>query len=308
MCTHSVCIQEPVVCLGSSTAPTTPPPSGSPAPRTTRLWPFFTSCLWRTAPPYRAAVWLTQSCTSQDWRRGRPTSSTCGSSVTDSGSRNILTCVSRELIHPWGSFWGPLGPLWTKVSLTHVVTWWFWFEHRGFHLTIHRTFYAFCSVQHIPGIVSEMTIQGGWNQKKDHVKVNFLCPGGNLLLDLFVFHDNPSLPYSQFVASLELDLELDISSTGLIVVVPWSLPEDLQDAMLEPRAKIGKIFKDKVDKHSVLTSAVMYCRSCFHPNYTQCWVKAQPLRCHLRACKCCGFISGDKMSFSQRILNFTFSN
>lgn len=129
-----------------------------------------------------------------------------------------------------------------------------------------------------------------------------------LICLLTVFHDNPSLPYSQFVVSLELDLELDISSTGLIVVVPWSLPEDLQDAMLEPRAKIGKIFKDKVDKHSVLTSAVMYCRSCFHPNYTQCWVKAQPLRCHLRACKYCGFISGDKMSFSQRILNFTFSN
>lgn len=79
------------------------------------------------------------------------------------------------------------------------------------------------------------------------------------------------------MASLELDLELDISSLGLIVVVPWSLPEDLQDATSEPRTKIGKIFKDKVDKHSVFTSAVMYCRSCFHPNYTRCWVKAQPL-------------------------------
>ena len=77
------------------------------------------------------------------------------------------------------------------------------------------------------------------------------------------------------MASLELDLELDIAySMGLIVVVPWSLPEDLQDAMSEPRARIGKIFKDKVDKHSVFTSVVMYCRSCFHPKYIQCCIKA----------------------------------
>ncbi|KAM8740487.1 uncharacterized protein AB9X84_020315 [Acanthopagrus schlegelii] len=46
----------------------------------------------------------------------------------------------------------------------------------------------------------------------------------------------------------ELDLELDIASMGLIVVVPWSLPEDLQDAMSEPRARIGKIFKDKLQE------------------------------------------------------------
>lgn len=76
-------------------------------------------------------------------------------------------------------------------------TWWFWFERHRFHLTIHRTFYVFCSVQHISGIVSEMTIQGGWNRKKNHVKsISSVQAEILYLICLTVFHDNPSLPYS----------------------------------------------------------------------------------------------------------------
>ncbi|KAM6961518.1 uncharacterized protein LKV04_020529 [Tautogolabrus adspersus] len=47
-------------------------------------------------------------------------------------------------------------------------------------------------------------------------------------------------------SALHLDLEIDISSMGLTMVLPWSLPEDLQDNVSEPRAKMGEIVKDKV--------------------------------------------------------------
>ncbi|AWO97830.1 zona pellucida protein D' isoform 3 [Scophthalmus maximus] len=43
----------------------------------------------------------------------------------------------------------------------------------------------------------------------------------------------------------DLELQFDFSSMGLTMVVPWSLPEDLQD---EPRTKMGKIFKDKLQE------------------------------------------------------------
>ncbi|XP_040886111.1 KRR1 small subunit processome component homolog isoform X2 [Toxotes jaculatrix] len=46
----------------------------------------------------------------------------------------------------------------------------------------------------------------------------------------------------------DLDLQLDFSSMGLTMVVPWSLPEDLQDDASEPRTKMGKIFKDKLQE------------------------------------------------------------
>lgn len=52
------------------------------------------------------------------------------------------------------------------------------------------------------------------------------------------------------MASVELDL--DISSMALTMVVPWSLPEDLQDDASEPRATIEKIFKDEVRESSLL--------------------------------------------------------
>ncbi|XP_071330885.1 uncharacterized protein [Trachinotus anak] len=46
----------------------------------------------------------------------------------------------------------------------------------------------------------------------------------------------------------DLELQLDLSSMGLTMVVPWSLPEDLLDDVSEPRAKMGKIFKDKLQE------------------------------------------------------------
>ncbi|XP_035537038.1 uncharacterized protein LOC118342556 [Morone saxatilis] len=48
--------------------------------------------------------------------------------------------------------------------------------------------------------------------------------------------------------ALDQELEFEISSMGLTMIVPWSLPEDLLDDMSEPRATMGKIFKDKLQK------------------------------------------------------------
>ncbi|KAG7215847.1 hypothetical protein INR49_021819, partial [Caranx melampygus] len=48
--------------------------------------------------------------------------------------------------------------------------------------------------------------------------------------------------------SHDLELDIDLSSMGLTMVVPWLLPADLMDDVSEPRAKIGKIFKDKLQE------------------------------------------------------------
>lgn len=51
-------------------------------------------------------------------------------------------------------------------------------------------------------------------------------------------------------------MQLDLSVMGLMMVVPWSLPEELQSDVSEPRAKMGKIFKDKVGDRSLFTSVI----------------------------------------------------
>lgn len=60
----------------------------------------------------------------------------------------------------------------------------------------------------------------------------------------------PSSLRFHFMASVELDF--DISSMTLTMVVPWSLPEDLQDDASETRATVEKIFKDEVRESSLL--------------------------------------------------------
>lgn len=114
---HLMYIQDLKVCLTLGTAPKTPLPCGCPASLTTQQWSLHTNCLRRMAPPYRAAVWLTQSCISRSWSTARATSLTCGNSVTDCGSHNILACVFREITCPWCSSSRPLDLIWTKVSL-----------------------------------------------------------------------------------------------------------------------------------------------------------------------------------------------
>ncbi|KAK5849358.1 hypothetical protein PBY51_009008 [Eleginops maclovinus] len=49
-------------------------------------------------------------------------------------------------------------------------------------------------------------------------------------------------------SSLDHELMLDFSITVLKLVLPWSLPEDLQDYESEPRAKMGNILKDKLEE------------------------------------------------------------
>lgn len=44
----------------------------------------------------------------------------------------------------------------------------------------------------------------------------------------------------------------DISNMGLTMVVPWSVPEDLQDNLSEPRANMGRIVQNKVRENKIL--------------------------------------------------------
>lgn len=45
-----------------------------------------------------------------------------------------------------------------------------------------------------------------------------------------------------------VELQLNFSSFGLTVVVPWSLPQDLQEDASEPRHTMKKIIREKVGK------------------------------------------------------------
>ncbi|XP_074482405.1 uncharacterized protein LOC141762261 [Sebastes fasciatus] len=76
---------------------------------------------------------------------------------------------------------------------------------------------------------------GRWESEHSH-----LCfEGTNSSLDHLLRAAGPAL---------DLDLQLDVSNMTLTMVVPWSLPEELQDDASEPRAKMGKIFKDKLQE------------------------------------------------------------
>lgn len=60
---------------------------------------------------------------------------------------------------------------------------------------------------------------------------------------LIIFHHNPNPSFLYSVASLEILLDFEM---GLTMVVPWSLPEDLQDNESETRAEIVQIYINKV--------------------------------------------------------------
>ncbi|CAJ1055608.1 uncharacterized protein LOC117805478 [Xyrichtys novacula] len=47
-------------------------------------------------------------------------------------------------------------------------------------------------------------------------------------------------------SALGSDMQVDVIGMGLTLVLPWSLPEELQDDQSEPRAKMGEIFKEKL--------------------------------------------------------------
>lgn len=50
---------------------------------------------------------------------------------------------------------------------------------------------------------------------------------------------------------LLVELQLNFSRFGLTVVVPWSLPQDLQDNASEPRHTMKEIIREKVGKISL---------------------------------------------------------
>ncbi|XP_059182114.1 uncharacterized protein LOC131960859 isoform X2 [Centropristis striata] len=75
---------------------------------------------------------------------------------------------------------------------------------------------------------------GQWESERSHV-----CFEGS----------NSSLEFLVRAAGPALDQEVLVDfSMGLTMVVPWSLPEDLQDDVSEPRVKMGEIFKDKLQE------------------------------------------------------------
>lgn len=45
-----------------------------------------------------------------------------------------------------------------------------------------------------------------------------------------------------------VELQLDFDTVGLTMVVPWSLPEDLQDTSSESRIKVKQVFQNEVMK------------------------------------------------------------
>lgn len=49
-----------------------------------------------------------------------------------------------------------------------------------------------------------------------------------------------------------VELQFDFDNVGLTMVVPWSLPEDLQDDSSETRIKVKQVFKNEVMKRFML--------------------------------------------------------
>lgn len=54
-----------------------------------------------------------------------------------------------------------------------------------------------------------------------------------------------------FFVSSFVELQLNFSRFGVTVVVPWSLPQDLQDNASEPRHTMKEIIREKVGKISL---------------------------------------------------------
>ncbi|XP_041834102.1 uromodulin-like 1 [Melanotaenia boesemani] len=59
---------------------------------------------------------------------------------------------------------------------------------------------------------------------------------------------NSSFEFSVRAFESDLQLEVDFDNMGLTMVVPWSMPKDLQDSSSESRAKMEQIVKDKLQE------------------------------------------------------------
>ncbi|XP_044042924.1 uncharacterized protein LOC122871633 [Siniperca chuatsi] len=96
---------------------------------------------------------------------------------------------------------------------------------------------------HLPGLEEGKTYvldvweecDGQWESEHSHV----CFEGTNSSVELHVRAAG---------SATSQEMQLDFSIIGLILVVPWSLPEELQDDVSEPRDKMGKIFEDKLQK------------------------------------------------------------
>ncbi|XP_018552655.1 uromodulin-like 1 [Lates calcarifer] len=77
--------------------------------------------------------------------------------------------------------------------------------------------------------------EGQWESEHSHL----FFEGANSSLGFLIRAAGPAQ---------DLEMQLDLSVMGLMMVVPWSLPEELQSDVSEPRAKMGKIFKDKLQE------------------------------------------------------------
>lgn len=57
---------------------------------------------------------------------------------------------------------------------------------------------------------------------------------------------------------ITVELQSDLSSSVLTVILPWSLPEDLQDDASEPRAKVEEIFKEQVGESVCISDHILH--------------------------------------------------
>ncbi|CAK6959968.1 uncharacterized protein LOC122975499 isoform X2 [Scomber scombrus] len=132
--------------------------------------------------------------------------------------------------------------LWTPGT-THQSAVAFFYElslEHGFPL---QSSYVTETELHLPGLEHGKTyILDVWEEcdrqwESEHSRLSFL--GSNSSLELLVRAAGPGQ---------DLELQLDLSDMGLTMVVPWSLPEELEDDESEPRAKMGRIVKDKLQE------------------------------------------------------------
>ncbi|XP_042367615.1 uncharacterized protein LOC121961627 [Plectropomus leopardus] len=132
--------------------------------------------------------------------------------------------------------------LWTQGT-THQQAVAFLYELSVDNGTIIQSSHVTDAQLHLPGLEEGKSYvldvweicDGEWESEHSHVGFD----GANSSFKLLVRAVGPSLTQ---------ELQFDVPNMVLTLVVPWGLPEDLQDDMSEPRAKMGKIFKDKLQE------------------------------------------------------------
>lgn len=87
----------------------------------------------------------------------------------------------------------------------------------------------------------------------------------SLVWQVFIMFVNHLWSLNLIQCVIPVELQVDSSSIGLTLVLPWSLPDDFQNDASEPRAKVEKMFKEKVREKVLFTTVITYQTSGVHP-------------------------------------------